>query len=161
MVPWKKKEAAIRALEENGKVSPTELIEEARAKEHPCHNDFTWDVAEAAWKCWRDEAKSLIRKCKLEIIIEDAVPATIKVAAFVALPDCEEDLFTSLTKIRSVTTVSHVLIAEINQLHGLAARVYGIALAKQAMVDASVVSRLSVIHGTLAAIKEEMAEAEE
>lgn len=156
MVSWKDKEAAVRSLEENGKVDPNELVNAAMAENHPCHNDFTWDVDEATWKCWREEARSLIRKCKFEILVDKEI--TESVVRYVASPNPEEPVFVSLSKVRSVTKVSAVMAAEINMLHGLAARVYGIALAKQGMVGDGIVAKLGVIRDTLLELKTEMEE---
>ena len=59
-VSWKAKEAAIRALEKNGRVDPAELIEVARDPEHPCHSSFTWDIEQAAQERWRDQAREFL-----------------------------------------------------------------------------------------------------
>jgi hypothetical protein len=154
MSSWKEKEAAIKALERGGKVNPLDLIQAARSPDHPCHNDFTWDIQAAAEERWRDQARAMIRQCKFEVVYEDI---TTPVVQYVPSGD-DETVFLSLPKIRSSSKVSLVLSAELRMLHGLASRVYGIALSKQNIVGTSVVSELEAIKNQLAALKESMEE---
>lgn len=154
MSSWKEKEAAIKALERGGKVNPLDLIQAARSPDHPCHNDFTWDIQAAAEERWRDQARAMIRRCKFDVIYEDV---TTPVVQYVPCGD-DETVFLSLPKIRSSSKTSAVLSAELKMLHGLASRVYGIALAKQNIVGTSVVSELEAIKNQLAALKESMEE---
>ena len=159
MTKWKDKKAAVQSLENNGKVNPQDLIAAARRTSHPCHDDFTWDVAQAAGERWYDQACTLIRRCKFKVIVEET-QVGIEVAQYVSTPDAYEGepTYSSLTKMRGVTKVSAVLSAEIAMLHGMATRVYGIALAKQGMVGAGVVTQLEVIRDQLEALKAEVAE---
>lgn len=159
MTKWQDKQAAVKALETNGKVNPQDLIAAARAAGHPCHNDFTWDVAKAASERWHDQACAIIRKCKFQVLIEDT-KVGIEVAQYVSTPDAYEGepTYSSLPKVRSASKVSTVMFAELAQLHGLAARVYGIALAKQNTVGNHVVAQLEVIRDQLELLKQEVAE---
>ncbi len=150
MVKWSEKEKAIQALENKGKVDPDDLIAAARAKEHPCHGDFTWDVKQAAAERWREQARSLIRRCSFLVQVEDVGE---RVVSYVPSPKSEEKTFANLRKERSTTKVSHILRAEIEMLHGLASRVYGIALAKSGMVDGGLVASLGAIRDQLAVLK--------
>ncbi len=154
MATWKAKEAAVRALENNGTVDPADLITAARNPNHPCHDDFTWDVEAAAMERWRDQARRLIRKCKFAVVVEDI---TTPVVRYVESPG-DEPLFVSLPKIRSTSKVSGILSTELAMLHGNAARVYGIALSKSGIVGADVVGRLEVIRDQLAEMKESVAD---
>ena len=154
MSSWKEKEAAIKALERGGKVNPLDLIEAARSPDHPCHNDFTWDVHAAAEERWRDQARAMIRQCKFEVVYEDI---TTPVVQYVPSGD-DETVFLSLPKIRSSSKVSLVLSAELKMLHGLASRVYGIALSKQGIVGLAVVSELGSIRDQIGVLKSTMEE---
>jgi len=139
MAKWADKEAAIKALEKNGRVDPNDLIRAARDKDHPCHNDFTWDVDKAAEERWRDQARYLIRQCKFEVVVENLGPRSVTYY----VPDSnKEDAFNSLPKMRSASTVGDMLNSELASLHGLAARVLGIAEAKRAIVGDSTVKSL-------------------
>ena len=153
-VSWKEKEAAIRALEKNGRVDPLELIEAARNPEHPCHSDFTWNVKQAAAERWRDQARSLIRSVKFEIKVED-----IGNAVCMYVPSGDEDaVFVSLPKIRSKAQASAVVLAEVAMLLCNASRAYGIALAKTGIVGEDVVAQLKSIRDQIAALKEQFGE---
>jgi hypothetical protein len=154
-VSWKEKEAAIHALEKSGKVDPNDLIHAAMSEDHPCHNDFTWDTEEAARERWRDQARALIRRCSFEVQVEEVGS---RVATYVPSPDDEDTTFHSLQKMRSKTRTARVLVAEVNMLHGLASRVYGIALAKQGMVGDETVSEIRLIRDQVAEVKAKLSE---
>lgn len=152
---WADKEAAIRALERKGKVDPKDLIDAARDSSHPCHENFTWDVHEAASERWRDQARKLIRACKCQVMVEDV---TEPVVQYVASPDPDDSVFLSLPKIRSKGTGSAVVAAEVSALLGSASRAYGIALAKQGIVGTATVATLGAIRDQVAELKDEINE---
>lgn len=154
MVKWSEKEAAVKSLQQNGKVDPNDLIEAARAESHPCHADFTWDIGDAAAERWRDQARKIIRQCKFEVIVEDV---TTPVVSYVPSPD-EDDTFVSTRKLRSKSDTSYVMVSEVTMLVGLASRVYGIALAKQGIVGEAVVSELGTIRDRLKALRDDLLE---
>lgn len=152
MSSWSEKEASIKALERNGKVDPVDLINAAKDPKHPCHDEFTWDIEKAAEERWRDQARSIIRKCKFEVIIEEM---TSPVVRYVPCSD-DETVFLSLPKVRSATKTNTILTAELRMLHGLASRVCGIAAAKQDIVGAAVVAELISIRNQVCAVKESL-----
>ena len=153
-VKWAEKERAVRALERGGKVDPADLIEASRAPDHPCHGDFTWDVDAAAAERWRDQARSIIRRCKFEVTVEDI---TERVVMYVAEPSSDEDdLFLSLPRVRGVARTSAIMSAEVTALAGLASRCYGIALAKQDIVGAGAVATLATIRDMASALAAEL-----
>lgn len=155
MARWKDKETAIRSLENNGRVDPNELIEAARSSDHPCHSDFTWDVAQAAGERWRDQARELIRQCKFEVLVEDV---TVSVVRYIPSPDADDPVFLSLPKIRGKAKTVAALLAEINMLLGLASRIRGIALAKSGIVSGEVAAQLGVICDQIEGLKSELEE---
>lgn len=148
-VSWKEKEAAIRALEKNGRVDPEELIEASRNPDHPCHTSFTWNVEQAAAERWRDQARALIRAVKFEVKIEELGS---KVCMYVPSGD-EDAVFVSLPKIRSKSQASSVVLAEVAMLLGNASRAYGIAMAKAGIIGDDVVAQLKAIRDQVAAVK--------
>mgnify|MGYP006899666155 CR=1 FL=1 len=154
MTAWSEKEAAIRALERGGRVDPVDLIEAARDPNHPCHEEFTWDIDTAANERWRDQARSIIRKCKFDVVFEDV---TTPVVQYVPCSD-DSSVFLSLPRIRSSSKTSAILTAELRMLHGLASRVYGIALSKQNIVGSAVVAELGSIRDQLGVLKGSMEE---
>jgi hypothetical protein len=141
MAKWSEKEAAIRALERGGKVDPNDLIEAARSEGHPCHEDFTWDVHEAACERWRDQARAIIRRCKFEVQHEDI---TMPVVQYIPSQD-DDRTFTSLPRIRSKAKTNEIMLAELDMLLGLVARIHGIAFAKQGIIGPGVASKLSAV----------------
>jgi len=153
MVRWKDKEASIRALERDGRVDPEDLIKAARSPSHPCHEDFTWDVEKAARERWRDQARAIIRRWQFEVIVEELTEPVVR---YVPTDDDDDGTFLSLPKVRSVTRVSNMLAAEVAMLHGMAARVYGIALAKSGMIDGKHIATLRNVRETLRGLNEEL-----
>lgn len=139
MAKWTDKEAAIKALERGGRVDPNDLIKAARNPDHPCHGDFTWDVDQAASERWRDQARYLIRQCKFEVLVEDHGPRSV---TYYVSEAGETDVFQSLPKMRSVTTVSSMFDAELAALQGVIARALGIAEAKREIVGKAAVIKL-------------------
>lgn len=150
MAKWTDKEAAIKALERGGHVDPNDLIKAARNPDHPCHGDFTWDVDQAASERWRDQARYLIRQCKFEVLVEDHGPRSV---TYYVSEAGETDVFQSLPKMRSATTVSDVFDSELASLQGVLARVLGIAEAKRAVIGDEAVKSLRQMSNTLAKMR--------
>lgn len=63
---------AIRALSRDGFVEPAHVVEAARDPESVLHDEFVWDVNEAAQQHWLDTARSLIRIVRVEVKDEPA-----------------------------------------------------------------------------------------
>lgn len=145
MARLKDKQAAIKALERNGRVDPNDLIRAARDPEHACHGDFTWDIEQAAAERWRDQARHLIQQCKFEVIVEELGPRSVAYYT----PDGKDGTFSALCEIRSVQKVSDVLAAELSALNGLATRVYCIAESKREFVGNDTVNSLREICGII------------
>ncbi len=153
MAKWADKAAAIRELEKGGKVDPRDLIKAAKAANHPCHDDFTWDVKTAAAERWRDQARQLIRRVSFEVTVDDATESVVQ---YVPNDDGEEPQFRSLPKVRSKSVVGSLIASEVAMLHGLASRVYGIALAKENLIGADRVATLRTVRDLLAELKAEL-----
>jgi hypothetical protein len=154
MATWTEKESAIRALERNGRIDPIDLIEAAKSQDHPCHEDFTWDVNKAALERWRDQARELIRRIHFEVHVDQV---TERVVTYVA-NEGDEHQFQSLPKIRSKVTAGSVLAVEVAMLLGLSSRVYGIALAKQGLVGVEAVTTLRMVRDTLSELNSQFQE---
>ncbi len=152
MAKWADKAAAIRALEQGGKVDPNDLIQAAKAANHPCHEDFTWDVKTAAAERWRDQARGLIRRVEFEVTVDDV---TERVVQYVP-NDGDEHQFRSLPRVRSKVVAGDLMTSEVAMLHGLASRVYGIALAKENLVGDDCVATLRTVRDMLAVLKTEL-----
>ena len=154
MSTWKEKEAAIRLLEKNGRVDVDDLIRVASAESHPCHECFTWDDAQAAQERRRDQARALVRKVTFSVEYADATESVV-----MYVPDSREEYkhkHRSLPKIRSKDETRQMMLVEVQQLHGVAARVYGIAIAKKGTVGSDgnqIVSALLGIRDAVADVK--------
>jgi hypothetical protein len=151
---WTEKEESIRSLERGGKVDPLDLIAAARSPEHPCHDDFTWDVEAAAQERWRDQARSLIRRCKFDVLVEDV---TESVVHYIPSPD-DEPFFVSVPKLRGKAKTKAGMLTELNMLLGLVARIRGLALAKQNIIGSNVSAQLCIVLDMVKALKSEMEE---
>jgi hypothetical protein len=81
----REKADAIRALADaDGYIEPSAVINAARNRTHPLHEEFNWNEREAAQSHWLDTARRLIRFVKLEIVIQHR---TIQSVAYVVDPD--------------------------------------------------------------------------
>jgi len=132
MIKWSDKEAAIRALEKDGMVDPLDLIEAARSPEHPCHDDFTWDIEKAAEERWRDQARKLIRQVHFEILTDETVERCVMYVANET--EAEEQLFVSVPKIRSKSEACSKFLREVNALLGHVNRVCGLVASKERLI---------------------------
>ena len=144
---------AVRALERNGRVSCADLIDAAKDPGHPCHHRFTWDIQQAALERWHDQARAIIRSVKFQVLEDTEI--TTPVCQYIPSPDSEPS-FVSLPKIRKQADMRNALWAELAQLHGIASRVYGIAVAKERLVGSGVVSQIRTLRDLAAAIKQEL-----
>lgn len=146
MSSWPEKEAAIRALERNGKIDPNDLIEAAKSPKHPCHDSFTWDVNKAAEERWRDQARELIRRVTFEVKVEEV---TLSVVNYIP-NEGDEHKFQSLPKIRNKLTAQSAFAVELRMLLGLTNRVYGISVAKAGIIGDEAVGTLSAVRQMIA-----------
>ena len=57
MITKDKADFIISLAEPNGYINPETVIEAARNPQSPIHNEFTWDIQEAARTLWIDQAR--------------------------------------------------------------------------------------------------------
>lgn len=85
-----KEEARARLVEmaeaNDGKLTPEQVVEEARNPESPLHGYFEWDVEKAAAQHWLDQARSIIRSVTVNIKTETR---TVRSVGFVRDPTME------------------------------------------------------------------------
>jgi hypothetical protein len=78
---------AIR-LKNGGLLTEEAILDVAKAKTHPLHDEFTWDNTQAG-KLWRlEEARRLIRS--VYVTIESPKHAAVSVRAYASLPSDRE-----------------------------------------------------------------------
>jgi len=147
MVKSQEKLQALKALERNGRIDTAALIQAAAHPDHPCHNDFTWDDAQAAQERRHDQARALIRSFRFEIEVVDI--GSVRVPTYVSVDVDQGSEFRSMASIRKGDDVRSVFDSEIRQLLGVASRVAGIAEAKRSHVGDDVVNKLRGVCDTL------------
>lgn len=74
------------ARQNGGVLKVEDVLQEARDEGSPLHKHFEWDDSEAAEQYRRQQARTLIQKCKITLI--DAQPVEIR--AFISLPTDRE-----------------------------------------------------------------------
>jgi hypothetical protein len=71
-----KVEDALRELERDGRLIPSEVVDSARDPDSPLHSHFEWDNDEAAEKYRLSQARTLIRTVKLMVTVHE-VPVSV------------------------------------------------------------------------------------
>lgn len=56
-------------LESKGRLTPDNVIEEARDPKSPLHGEFTWDLKAAAMMTWRSQARALISHFEISVVV--------------------------------------------------------------------------------------------
>lgn len=146
------KARAIKALERNGVIRTEDLIRAARAPDHPCHGDFTWDIDAAAAERWHDQARKLIRSFRFEVEIVDSPPSHV---VYYVPSAGNGGSFRSLPSVRRSADVNTLIRDELRQLVGHVSRVLGIAEAKRGHVGDEFISSLRRVRDSLAGMVEE------
>lgn len=75
-------------LEAQGRLTPSDLVDESRAEDAPLHGMFTWDDSVAAEKWRMHEARHIIH-CLVTVVTESVEPVA-PVRAFVSIAEGEE-----------------------------------------------------------------------
>lgn len=68
---------------QGGRITPDDLIADARKKTSPLHAMFQWDVDKAAHQHWLETARSIIRSVRIEVKIDRKA---VNVVAYVRDP---------------------------------------------------------------------------
>jgi len=135
--------AEIKALEDRrGRLSPQEIVEAARAEGSALHECFEWDDTKAA-ESWRiEQARDLIRRVKIEVVIEDR---SFRTVAYVRDQDqtAHKAGYRSVLKITK-TGSAQMMRAELEAIGADMARAIGLAWAKQGNLP-GVAERLEAI----------------
>lgn len=114
----------LQALQRDGRLAVDDVIEDGRDPTSPLHPHFTWDIAEAAQERWRDQARALIRRVKLEVTVRHVA---LSVPRFVRDP-AEKHVYRSILAVRREDETSRrVIIDEMNRVVQAAKRARAIA----------------------------------
>jgi hypothetical protein len=76
------------SLLHNGRITPEQVVEDAKDPSSPLHGEFDWDLERAAHRSWLERARQIIRSVKVEIQTEEVTLSTI---AYVRDPDATYD----------------------------------------------------------------------
>lgn len=90
--------ARLHALEHDDRLTPDDVIADAKDPESPLHNEFPWDVNEAALEHWRDIARRLIRSVVYSVEIDTR---RIDVSRYVHDPDTKGQGYVTVPRVLS------------------------------------------------------------
>jgi len=76
----------LQQLEREGRLSPNDVVDDARSPDSPLHDYFEWDDTAAAEKYRKVQARQLIRSVKVEVTVH-SVPLTV--VGYVRDPDVD------------------------------------------------------------------------
>lgn len=121
----------LKQLEDRkGRLTPEQVLEAASDPKSALHSQFEWDDSKAAYAHRLDQARELIRRVKIELVVEER---TIKAVAYVRDPDRQTSEPGYINSMRvTKRTAGAVLTAELNAIYADLKRAYGIAEAKSA-----------------------------
>lgn len=125
------KEAIAKRLEKlaslnGGRLTPDAVLQDARSKSSPLHDQFEWDDSEAA-KQWRlSQARELIRSVRIEIQTETRIVSTV---CYVRDPAAgEEQGYVEVAKLRDDKSLARdALMAELRAASALFERAKSLA----------------------------------
>lgn len=71
-----------------GRLTPSDVVDEARKHDSPLHELFEWDIKKAAQSHWIDRARDIITSVKIEVQTETFM---IRSVAYIRDPSAEND----------------------------------------------------------------------
>lgn len=141
------RQALIDLQNKEGKLTPTEVIESARAKTSPLHSLFEWDNGRAADSYRIQQARELIRTVRLEVTIHKR---EVRVVHFTRDPDVPKDEmgYVNITKVNP-QNARLILAHELRELIGHVVRCEQIARAKADALPEGTAAALAKIASNL------------
>lgn len=121
--------ARLRYLEEEDRLTPDHVLEDAKNPASPLHELFDWDVDRAARLAWLTQARHIIRTYQVVVTVRKK---TIVIPNYVRDPDREprEQGYVSIRAVQEDEWLARrVLIDECGRISGAVARARGIAAA--------------------------------
>lgn len=113
----------------NGRITPDAVIEDARSKKSPLHDQFEWDDSKAAHQYRLEQAREIIRSVKMEIVTSERIVSTVR---YIRDPSAtgKEQGYVEVSKIRDERSIaSDALRSECGRLSAMVERVEGLASA--------------------------------
>lgn len=106
-----------------GRITPEEVVADARDPESPLHGCFTWDMAKAAAKQLVHEARYLIRCYEVQIVRGDDAPMIVCPANVRIVPKNESSRYVSASFASQREDLRAQVVAEMtSQLEGMQKR---------------------------------------
>jgi len=138
--------------DKHGNLDVRLVVDEAADPNTPGYAYFEWDdtVAGAAYRL--EQARTLIRKVKFEVWVEDVKIRTVQYAAH---PDAEGSAYLSVPRIRKKGLAAGVMAAELARIMGNTDRSLSIARAKAPQLPDGIAEGLEAIREQVAALLSE------
>lgn len=121
--------AELKALEDRrGRITPQEVVEAATPEDSPLHGCFEWDDEKAGAAYRIDQARELLKRVKIEVVIEDR---TIRTVGYVrdTSRDVSESGYVATMKVTALAA-NDLLRAELQAVSADLSRVVNLAEAK-------------------------------
>jgi hypothetical protein len=131
----------LRTLEDGeGRLEPERVVEEARDPKSPLHPFFEWDDTSAAHAHRLSQARGLIRRLKIEVIVRDVPMDVVK---YVRDPD-EATAYANIAVVRSrEETARKVIVDEMGRVAKHAKRARQVAAFLGATADVDEITRIA------------------
>lgn len=111
-----------------GRLTPQNVVADARNRNSPLHDIFEWDDAKAADQYRLEQARELIRSVKIEVVTEERTVSTIRYIRDPTLA-AKEPGYVETMRIRTDKDVAiEALRAEISRLSATMERVESLAI---------------------------------
>jgi hypothetical protein len=110
-----------------GRITPDAVLQDAKGKNSPLHDQFTWDNSEAAEQWRLSQARELIRSIRVEVTTESRVVSTVR---YVRDPSAggEEQGYVEVARLRgSLDLAREALTAELRAAQALFERAHSLA----------------------------------
>lgn len=143
--------ARLQALDQAGRLTPKQVVKEARNEKSPLHFAFpwTWDTTKASQKWLEHQARKLIESYYVTVSVE-TVPVENRgqVVAFVRDPEADPDQQQYVAAARLEGEAAERLLAqELARIAGYIERGWGIA--QQVQLEEQYVERLTALVNAL------------
>ncbi len=147
-------ERAIHAIaDEEGRLTPAQVVEAAKSKASPLHSLFEWDKGKAAYQHWLNVARDVIGAVKIAVTINQAI---IRAPHFVHDPDAPGQGYRSTVMLRKdLISARQSLIYTLEVAAGHVKRGYD--LAAQLGLEGEVDALIERIAGLQRVLKSEAA----
>ncbi len=140
----------LKGLEDKrGNLDVRYVVAEAADPDTPGYAYFEWDDAIAGQAHRLEQARTLIRKVKFEVWIEEAKVRTVQYASH---PDAEGAAYLSVPRIRKKGLATSVMAAELVRVLGNVDRSLGIARVKAPQLPDGICDGLESVREKVAAL---------